>query len=72
MILPLATSWFPIFRTRLLGMAKPAPALIELGTAESAALRMSELMPMTSPWIFNSGPPLLPVLIHASVWMKSS
>ena len=30
------------------------------------------LMPMTSPSMLNSGPPELPRLIAASVWMKSS
>ena len=30
------------------------------------------LMPMTSPVMLNSGPPELPLLIAASVWMKLS
>lgn len=30
------------------------------------------LTPITSPRVLNSGPPLLPGLIDASVWMKSS
>ncbi len=32
---------------------------------------MATLMPMTFPSMFSSGPPLLPGLIDASVWMKS-
>ena len=35
-------------------------------------LMMAALMPMTSPRKLNSGPPELPWLIAASVWMKSS
>jgi len=30
---------------------------------------MNVLMPMTSPWMFTSGPPELPGLIGASVWI---
>ena len=33
---------------------------------------MAVLMPTTSPCMLNSGPPELPRLIAASVWMKSS
>ena len=33
---------------------------------------MAVLMPITSPCMLNSGPPELPGLIGASVWMKSS
>jgi len=32
---------------------------------------MAVLMPMTFPSMFSSGPPELPGLIDASVWMKS-
>jgi len=35
------------------------------------SLAIAELMPMTSPRMFRSGPPELPGLIAASVWMKS-
>ena len=43
--------------------------------ADAAARRRDrsrELMPMTLPSMSNSGPPELPRLIGASVWMKSS
>ncbi len=33
---------------------------------------MAVVMPMTSPSMLNMGPPELPRLIDASVWMKSS
>ena len=33
---------------------------------------MAVLMPMTSPFMLNRGPPELPRLMAASVWMKSS
>ena len=36
------------------------------------AVRMLLLMPMTSPFRLTSGPPELPRLMAASVWMKSS
>jgi hypothetical protein len=44
-------------------MAKPMPRPLGL---------MAVLMPTTSPFKLNRGPPLLPGLIDASVWMKSS
>ncbi len=34
--------------------------------------KMAVLMPITSPSVLNIGPPELPRLIEASVWMKSS
>ena len=52
-------------RTICEGMAKPAPAndpLFEM---------MKVLMPISSPREFTSGPPELPGLMAASVWMKS-
>ena len=48
------------------GMAKPMP--IEPPEGEMMAV----LMPITSPFMLNSGPPELPRLMAASVWMKSS
>ena len=33
------------------------------------AVRIEELMPTTSPFMSTSGPPLLPGLMAASVWM---
>ena len=48
------------------GIAKPMP--IEPPEGE----KIAELMPITSPSRLNIGPPELPRLIAASVWMKSS
>ena len=50
----------------LAGIEKPMP--IEPPEGEKIAV----LMPITSPSMLNSGPPELPRLIAASVWMKSS
>ena len=52
-----------IARTLSTGMAKPRPW---------APARMAVLMPMSSPRIFRSGPPELPGLMGASVWMRPS
>ena len=46
-----------------LGTAKPMPTLPPDGE------KMAVLMPMTSPSRLNMGPPELPRLIDASVWM---
>src|SRR5439155_258283 len=51
--------------TWLIGMAKPTPTL------PSTGLSIELLMPITSPCTFTSGPPELPGLMAASVWMKS-
>ena len=51
---------------RLDGIAKPMP--IEPPVGEMIAV----LMPTTSPSMLNSGPPELPRLMAASVWMKLS
>ncbi|MNY57773.1 hypothetical protein D3C86_1940330 [compost metagenome] len=48
------------------GTEKPMP--IEPPVGEMIAV----LMPMTSPFMLKSGPPELPGLIAASVWMKLS
>ena len=50
----------------LIGMAKPMPALCP--TLEAIIV----LIPITSPCQFISGPPELPGLMAASVWMASS
>src|SRR5438094_629676 len=60
--LPSAINFSEISLARLLGIAKPMPV---------RRPRINALMPMTSPSMFTSGPPLLPGLILASVWMKS-
>ena len=44
-------------------MAKPIPC---------PWATIAVLMPITSAFMFSSGPPLLPGLMEASVWMKSS
>ena len=54
-----------IWRARLIGIAKPT-------FIATPGLMIAELMPMTSPLKLKSGPPELPWLIAASVWMKSS
>ena len=45
------------------GTAKPMPTEPPVGE------RMAVLMPITSPFMLNSGPPELPLLMEASVWM---
>ena len=59
--LPLSASCGSSPFTRLIGMAKPIDPL------RAAML----LTPITSPAMLTSGPPELPGLIAASVWMKS-
>ena len=49
-----------------MGTAKPMP------TEPPLPLTMAVFTPMASPRALMSGPPLLPGLIDASVWMKSS
>ena len=60
---PLSRSCAMMFFAMLIGIAKPIPCPEEM---------MAELIPTTSPRALNSGPPLLPGLIEASVWMKAS
>ena len=50
----------------LAGMANPKPTEPVVGET------MAVSTPMTSPLRLNNGPPELPWLIAASVWMKSS
>jgi len=52
-----------ISRTLSTGMANPRPW---------APARMAVLMPISSPRMFRSGPPELPGLMGASVWMSPS
>ena len=63
---PNSRSWLTTFSTVFDGMAKPMP--IEPPVGEMIAV----LMPITSPSMLNSGPPELPRLMAASVWMKLS
>ena len=50
-------------RTALTGMEKPTPEFVPV------LVRMELLTPMTSPARLSSGPPELPGLMAASVWM---
>ena len=63
---PLCSSCLTIHAARLAGIAKPIYML--LPEVESSA----ELMPITSPLVLNIGPPELPWLMAASVWIKLS
>ena len=63
---PYLRSWAMTSRARLEGIEKPMP------TEPPEGEKIAELMPTTSPSMSNSGPPELPRLIGASVWMKSS
>mmetsp|Transcript_57254 Transcript_57254/g.153281 ORF Transcript_57254/g.153281 Transcript_57254/m.153281 type:complete len:369 (+) Transcript_57254:196-1302(+) len=60
---PLAMMLSTFFATVSMGMARPTPAKPPL------PLRMAVLTPMTWPSELSKGPPLLPGLIEASVWM---
>ena len=60
---PLTLSWSTTGWARLAGMAKPRPTLPPDGE------KMAVLMPITLPSMSNSGPPELPRLMAASVWM---
>ena len=50
-------------RSCLTGMAKPTPAL------SPVLLAMAVFMPIIRPWLSSSGPPELPGLIAASIWI---
>ena len=52
------------FLTVFTGIAKPTPALWPI-----PPVRIWVFTPMTCPALFSSGPPLLPGLMAASVWM---
>ena len=56
-----ATAWAMIGRAMSIGMAKPMPLLPDA---------IAVLMPMTLPSASRSGPPELPGLIAASVWIR--
>ena len=64
--LPVARSWPRIGFARSTGIANPMP------WKPPELLRIAELMPTASPRVLMSGPPELPGLMAASVWMKSS
>lgn len=48
-----------------MGMAKPMPSM--LAPEEDVPEYLAVVMPMTSPFVLNSGPPELPELMAASV-----
>ena len=50
------------------------PLMLEIGIAKPILLALvvvAVLMPMTSPAALTRGPPELPALMAASVWMRS-
>jgi hypothetical protein len=61
---PLARRLSATLRAMLAGTAKPMPIETPL------LVVMALLTPMTSPLRFTSGPPLLPGLMAASVWIR--
>ena len=63
---PFSISWSITFFAMFDGIAKPMPML------PSPGVRICELMPTSSPFVFTSAPPELPWLIGASVCRKSS
>ena len=68
--LPLSSSCSTVRRTWLIGIAKPTPMLPDSPlSTPPLTVAMAELTPMTSPWRLTSGPPELPGLIAASVWI---
>ena len=64
--MPVAISCEAISETVLEGTAKPTPSL------PPESLSICELTPITRPSESNSGPPELPWLIAASVWIAPS
>ena len=68
--LPVRISCATVVRTWSLGMAKPTPMLpLWPLRSDPGARAMAELTPITWPCMSSSGPPELPGLIAASVWM---
>ncbi len=61
---PLLTSWLYTEMAVVEGNAKPTPSKPLL------PVYIAVFMPITSPAMFTSGPPELPGLMAASVWMK--
>ena len=71
--MPVARSWETTLLTVLDGIAKPMPTLPAWPPAVVEPVdSICELTPITWPAALNSGPPELPGLIAASVWMTSS
>jgi hypothetical protein len=61
--------WSMIGSTSSIGIANPRPIEPASPPRPEPVLRMEELMPTSWPDMFTSGPPLLPGLIAASVWI---
>ena len=66
--LPDASSCATTDLTVFEGTAKPMPTL----PSPEPPVSICELTPITSPRVLRSGPPLLPWLIGASVWITWS
>jgi len=60
-------------RAWLIGIANPSPMLPPSAPVSGSppSVSMAALTPMTCAWAFTSGPPELPGLIGASVWIAS-
>ena len=63
---PPSFSWRMTLEARADGIAKPMP------TEPPEGEKMAVFTPTTSPSMLNIGPPELPRLMAASLWMKSS
>ena len=64
--MPSAFNWSSENRTEVTGIAKPTPELLPELDA------ICSLIPISSPFASSSGPPELPGLIEASVWIALS
>jgi hypothetical protein len=70
---PVRISWPATRRASLIGMANPRPMLPPSPPVSGSppSVSMAALIPITWAWAFTSGPPELPGLIGASVWIAS-
>src|SRR5690606_40328548 len=59
-------SWLAMLVARSIGIAKPSPMLPDMPPGRVA---IEDVMPITSPCASKSGPPELPGLIAASIWI---
>ena len=67
--LPVSMICSTVRRTWLIGIAKPTPMLPPSPVRLPPTVAIAELTPTTSPSRLTSGPPELPGLMAASVWM---
>ena len=65
---PFAMSWSPTDFAWFDGIAKPRPIDPDCD-APDESVAIDDVMPMTRPCASNSGPPELPGLMAASIWM---